>query len=349
MLLRFPHEDKILIATPSRGGDARIITAPFCGAPEVFPARIRLSDLSDLSDLPDLPDLSHHSKYSQYSHHSGLSDSTPEEHLRNLELCIARLKAMPEGSKIVLARTRTTHSPLIDAAWGIQLFAKLASERKDACAFIFSRDNSGIWVGATPEVLLETDCRGSRPFIASASLAGTMPADCDSPWDDKNIEEQRIVTDSIMQTYRSHGLAPVADGPDDLLAGNVRHLHTRICSPLPEGWHLEDTLKLADDLSPTPALGGYPRQEAIDFITAHEKIPREYYGGYFGIATPERTRLYVNIRSLRLFPAIGAVRQYAGGGITRHSDPQTELTETVNKFNWLHIPTSAHHLTDSNA
>lgn len=332
MLLRFPHEDKIIIATPSADGDARIITAPFCGEPEVTPATTSLCTLSRLLQQ------SHHSLHSEYSEDFKLpADSTHEEHLRNLELCIARLREMPEGSKIVLARTRTTYSPHIDASWPMHLFADLAAARKDACAFLFEHHNSGIWTGASPELLLETDSRGAYPFIASASLAGTMPADSDTPWDSKNIEEQRIVTDSIMHTYRRHGLTPVADGPQSLTAGNVRHLHTRIYSPLPDHWNLQETLSLAADLSPTPALGGYPRREAIDFINAHEKIPREYYGGYFGISTQERTRLFVNIRSLRVFPTIGAVRQYAGGGITRHSDPQSELTETINKFNWLKL------------
>ena len=97
---------------------------------------------------------------------------------------------------------------------------------------------------------------------------------------------------------------------------------------------LYDIVRLLSRFSPTPALGGYPRGMAMEMIRSREKGRRGAYGGYFGYVDAEGAfRMYVNLRSARIFPE--AVRFYAGGGITRHSDPDAEWMETIRKMQTL--------------
>jgi isochorismate synthase EntC len=92
-------------------------------------------------------------------------------------------------------------------------------------------------------------------------------------------------------------------------------------------------LHLARLLSPTPALGGHPRQVAIDLIGEIEGLERGRYGGAVGWLDAEGNGTWaVAIRCAELTPDRRTARLFAGCGIVAESDPWAELAETQAKF-----------------
>ena len=106
--------------------------------------------------------------------------------------------------------------------------------------------------------------------------------------------------------------------------------------------HLRTTIKAelsispidsAQALHPTPAVGGVPKQMALEFIDLHEQLDRSLYSGFLGAVSPEQTSLYVNLRCMSIQDYMATV--YVGGGITEKSDPQNEWKEVLQKANTM--------------
>jgi isochorismate synthase EntC len=109
----------------------------------------------------------------------------------------------------------------------------------------------------------------------------------------------------------------------------VQHLGTRM-----EGWLSQpapSVLEMARALSPTPALGGHPRKEALNLIAAVEGMDRGRYGGAVGWLDADGNGTFaVAIRCAEIQGT--EARLFAGGGIVAESDPLAELAETQAKF-----------------
>ncbi len=225
----------------------------------------------------------------------------------------------------------------------LELFDRLCEAYPSACVFLYSTERHGTWIGASPEPILEY----RDNTYSSLSLAGTRWGEAeDAEWDQKNIEEQAIVTDFIVDAYKKFGLSPKTKGPFTLVAGPVMHLATEITA---EGER--DDLSLLRYLCPTPALSGFPRDEARPEIIIWEIPPRECYGGLVGIINEDFSySTFANLRSGRLHPrrtgstessestmstVTYTITLRAGAGITHLSDPEKEWEETENKLRTL--------------
>jgi menaquinone-specific isochorismate synthase len=84
-------------------------------------------------------------------------------------------------------------------------------------------------------------------------------------------------------------------------------------------------------LHPTPALGGSPRELAMQLIGEYEPVPRGWYAAPVGwIDRNLNGQFGVAIRS-----AVAQEKRvwlYAGAGIVAESEPQKEWDETALKF-----------------
>ena len=194
------------------------------------------------------------------------------------------------------------------------------------------------FVGASPELLVEV----AGDEVRSHPLAGTAPRTGDVERDaviaeelvasTKNQVEHRVVIDVVHDTllpWCSY-LDWEAD-PSIVTVANVQHLGTRIegrlSSPPP------NVLDLVRALSPTPAVGGHPRDEALALIAKVEGVERDRYGGAVGWLDAAGNGTWaVAIRCAQLSPDRRRARLHAGGGIVADSDPLAELAETQAKF-----------------
>ena len=215
---------------------------------------------------------------------------------------------------------------------------------------------SGLWLTATPEILLEGDGRQWRTI----ALAGTMKLKDDElrgegeslTWSTKNIQEQRYVA-----TYLKDCLEPFAsdireEGPRTVRAANLVHLRSDFTFTL---FNYARVGTLLQALHPTPAVCGLPKDDAFRFILDNEHTPRQYYSGFMGplnlppsthvlpststhvlpststhVLPPTSTHLYVSLRCMQITST--HYRMYAGGGLLKDSIEEQEWQETEAKL-----------------
>jgi isochorismate synthase EntC len=87
------------------------------------------------------------------------------------------------------------------------------------------------------------------------------------------------------------------------------------------------------ELQPTPAVGGHPRDAALELIEAVEGFTRGLYGGAVGWIDAAGDGVWaVSLRCAELSDDRCRARVVAGGGIVADSEPRAELAETQAKM-----------------
>lgn len=233
-----------------------------------------------------------------------------------------------DGGKVVLSRHQSLFSPEKLCDITLKYFRNCPTTFRYIC---FTPE-TGIWLGASPELLLETSPGSDE--IHTMALAGTRKCDGPSVWDDKNLTEHRVVVEFITDVLASHGLEVTADATTELQSGTVVHLCTRITGRGP----VKSAGAIINDLNPTPAVSGWPRPVAIAEIDALETHQRRCYSGIVGVKNADGLHVYVNLRCAFIAPALldsacGWVYNiYAGGGLMADSQLDDEWIETENKM-----------------
>ncbi|MEH6536120.1 MAG: chorismate-binding protein [Psychroserpens sp.] len=244
--------------------------------------------------------------------------------------------------KVVLSRVESVS---ISEDNPIHIFQSLLKKYTSAFTYIWYHPSVGLWLGATPETLL--NLQGQR--FKTMSLAGTQPYldTTEVEWDAKNVDEQQVVTDFIEKELIPFTERLTATPAQTIKAGQLLHLQSQISGVLKS----EKLQNVISTLHPTPAVCGLPKAEAKAFILSNENYNREFYTGFLGelnlktSTTRNSNRrnvennayksikttsdLYVNLRCMQIKE--GNVLIYVGGGITNDSNPQLEWEETVNK------------------
>ena len=204
-----------------------------------------------------------------------------------------------------------------------------------ASSYRFSVDG---FVGASPELLVEVD----GPIVRSFPLAGTTLRTGDHENDArlaaelqasaKNQIEHRVVIDDVHdRLLRWVSYLDWEPEPSIVAVANVQHLGTRLEGMLSQPQ--PSVIELVRALSPTPALGGHPRDSALELIDRVEGFDRGKYGGAVGWVDAVGNGTWaVAIRCAEFSDDRRSARLVAGGGIVADSDPLAELAETQSKF-----------------
>lgn len=233
--------------------------------------------------------------------------------------------------KVVLSRASrlTLEAPLnpwsLLAAW---------RERAQGCFhFGFEFEPGRAFLSCSPERLYRREGR----HLFTEALAGTIRRSGDETTDQalanqllgdhKNRLENQLVQTDILSR-----LAPLAHHtsltePRILKLRLLQHLKCDIeaeLTPAVADW------QLLAALHPTPAVGGAPREAALDFIRHHEPYPRGWYAGACGLLSRDTCEFSVAIRSALLEPE--AITLFAGAGIVAGSEPAAEWAELDNKI-----------------
>jgi menaquinone-specific isochorismate synthase len=193
-------------------------------------------------------------------------------------------------------------------------------------------------IGASPELLVQVEGRTVR----SHPLAGTAPRTGEPATDarlaaelvasTKNQVEHRVVIDMVHDTLLPWcSYLDWEPEPSVVTVANVQHLGTAVEGALSEP--RPSVMTLVRALCPTPALGGAPSADAIDFIDSVEPMDRGNYGGAVGILDTHGNGTFaVTIRCAEFSTDRRSARLFAGGGIVAESDPVAELAETQSKL-----------------
>jgi isochorismate synthase len=225
-------------------------------------------------------------------------------------------------SKVVLSRSEKVSIENFDA---VAIFERLARMYQDAFTYCWFHPKVGMWLGATPELLVQNEGSTYR----SVALAGTRTYNgtTDIKWENKEQDEQQFVTDYIIESLRGISSEIVVSSPYTARAGNLNHIKSDVEVVVKEGVELSTVVTA---LHPTPAVCGVPKQQAVEFILNNEDYQREFYSGYLGeLNIDDKTELFVNLRCMKVVD--GAATLFVGAGITKDSDPYSEYIETANK------------------
>lgn len=214
----------------------------------------------------------------------------------------------------------------------------------NAFCYLWYHPKIGMWSGATPEVLAHVE----NNRIITNSLAGTQLADGDEipSWGNKELDEQKIVTNFIVDALKGKVADLNISETTSIRAGALWHLRTRISGKMKNNFK-----EIIKALHPTPATCGMPKDATKKFILESEGYNRLYYTGFLGeLNMKQETNrtssgrnqenraykiikkssfLYVNLRCIQLKEKTALI--YVGGGITQDSVPEKEWDETVSK------------------
>ena len=248
--------------------------------------------------------------------------------------------ATGDFQKIVLSRCEelkrtATATPLALFQRACQLYPRLF------IALTYT-PRSGLWLTATPEILLE----GNGREWHTIALAGTMRQEDNGlegkGWSEKNVEEQRIVARYIKDCLKRFSNDIEEEGPRTVAAANLLHLRSDFTFTLYNNARASDLLQA---LHPTPAVCGLPKEKTLRFILDNEHTPRLYYSGFMGplnFASPtpgtpcgpsgqeNDTHLFVSLRCMQITGS--HYRLYAGGGLLKESTEEKEWQETEAKM-----------------
>lgn len=236
-------------------------------------------------------------------------------------------KAITQAKEKKLQKVVTARNLLIDKPAKFEpshFYNLLCKTYPKAFVYWFYSPQSGMWMGATPEILLHN----LENSALTMALAGTRKADDPEGFGEKEVEEQQMVFSYLAQKLQQNQPAKVT--PGTLGAGNLVHLVNHITFSLPD---IKSRWNVLKDIHPTPAVGGFPFQESLTFLQHHETLQRRYYSGYLGPFTARRMNIYVNLRCMQIFA--DKLELFAGAGITSRSVAEEEWNETGEKLKTL--------------
>ncbi len=243
--------------------------------------------------------------------------TTKDDYKHMFESCINAIKSK-KIDKIILSRILNYNQDIKSPE---NIFVDLCSAYLNASCYLYM-GVFGLWLGASPELLAATN----EGVTKSVSLAGTLPLN-NQEWSSKEMNEQKIVTKAIINSYNKLGELTKEDGPHEVIAGKVRHLKTFL-----EG-KVSNHTDFINEIHPSPAISGFPKEAAIQEINKIEKHQRGLYTGYFNIEIEGGQYAYVNLRCMQIID--NQAYLYLGGGITIDSDCDLEWAETKHKAQTL--------------
>jgi len=233
-------------------------------------------------------------------------------------------------SKAVLARSLVI--PLGRARGALEILATLREMYPTCYRFLIDDGRGRAFVGASPERLVSV--KGEE--FHTEAVAGTQRCDAGD-----DVEAMERALRSRVKDQREHevvlrhildAVAPISrevhTAPAEVMRlPHLLHLRTRV-------WGLRRRTHLFDYVSalhPTPAVAGWPRAEALDWIGSVEPSPRGWYAGCVGWVDRSRDGDFaVGIRSAAIRGDRASV--VAGAGIVEGSDPEQEWNETELKM-----------------
>jgi anthranilate/para-aminobenzoate synthase component I len=242
-----------------------------------------------------------------------------------------------EGAVLSVGLSRPTWAHPLD------LYCEMARTNPSTFGYCFHGDGVAL-VGCSPLaflgyengfVRLETDA-GTRPVTGSAEVDALARAELLTSA--KDASEHAVVVDEETQSLAELADKSLQGGCVERLVdrevrafSHVMHLYTVLAAQLRKGIDLPAALM---HLFPPAAVSGRPRRAAMQIGCNAEASPRGPYGGIAGLVRGrDSAQFAVVIRSLWIEDGVARLR--VGGKIVKHSTPQDEYAEALNKSRFL--------------
>jgi len=266
---------------------------------------------------------------------------TDHPNKKEWDVIFATINKSANHQKVVLARKSIFN---FDVALRSDALIKHLKDRTPGCYhFCFQFSTHCAFLGATPERLYKRSGR----TIKSEAIAGTRPRGKTIEEDQKyehqllnspkDSREHQFVVNAINATLEP--LCETLRSDDHFSLRKLRgsqHLITCFEGTLKSKIYDQDII---ETLHPTPAVAGYPKDDAIHTINELEPFNRGWYTGPVGYVGCDQIEFVVAIRS-------GLVQGnqlslYAGAGIVEGSIAEEEWNEIENKIsNFINVFTT---------
>lgn len=258
-----------------------------------------------------------------------INSTSKEDYINTVQHGINAIKA-EELYKVVPSKIKCVNiEETLDIA---DAYLKACAKYVDAFVSLTFSPTSGLWMGATPETLIEDK---KNQYFKTVALAGTQAKTennvAHTAWTQKEIEEQALVSRYIINCFKKIRLREYEEiGPKTIQAGNLLHLKTTYYVDTKALNFPELASVMLRLLHPTSAVCGMPKEKALEFLAEKESHDRSYFSGFIGpVRMYDQSHIFVNLRCCQFLNNM--VIFYAGAGITIDSDPEKEWLETEMK------------------
>ncbi|KAL9372576.1 hypothetical protein Peur_034820 [Populus x canadensis] len=235
-------------------------------------------------------------------------------------------------TKVVLARSSkfVIANDIDPIAW----LACLQVEGENAYQFCLQPPNAPAFIGNTAKQLFHRNCLGisSDAMAGTRARGGSMALDLQIQLDLLSSPKDHLEFTTVRDDIRKK-LEAVCDRivvePNKAIRKlhRVQHLYARLAGELRSE---DDEFKILSSLHPTPAVCGFPTEEARLLIAETEVFDRGMYAGPVGWFGGGESEFAVGIRSALVEKGLGALI-YAGTGIVKGSNPSLEWDELESK------------------
>jgi isochorismate synthase len=234
--------------------------------------------------------------------------------------------------KVVMARRREIRT---NNFYNIpRAIERLRTDYPGCYTFAVAR-HGAVFVGSSPEQLVKLEGKDVSTVCLAGSIGrgDTPEADAalgqrllDSP---KDRHEHEVCVRAIREALEPLcDRLEIPDSPELMTVSNVHHLHTPVRGHLNNG---STIFQLVERLHPTPAVGGYPKEAARQFIRENEGMDRGWYASPIGwVDSNGNGEFAVALRSALIRGLKGHL--FAGCGIMGESEPEKELAESELKL-----------------
>lgn len=200
----------------------------------------------------------------------------------------------------------------------------------------------GLWgkdfgiIGSSPEDLFTL----KDNLLTTHALAGTSQKGHEQELmnSQKDLLEHNLVVQDISEKLVPFsGKIQVGD-IHTIEFKDIVHLKTDIEAAVSDG---TDISALVSALSPTAALGGYPKKESLKFLRDtryFKKYPERSFGSAMGVVTKQESRFIVMIRNVQWRKDTFFIE--SGGGVV----PGSELKKELNEITWKRDVVKGHYL-----
>ncbi|XP_019053463.1 PREDICTED: isochorismate synthase, chloroplastic-like isoform X2 [Nelumbo nucifera] len=230
--------------------------------------------------------------------------------------------------KVVLARSSRIVSTIdIDP---ITWLACLQVEGQNAYQFCIQPPDAPAFIGNTPEQLFHRKCLS----VCSEALAGTrgrsgseavdLQIERDLLFSPKDHLEFTIVRENIKRNLELICKMVLVEPKKAIRKlPRVQHLYAQLSGRLRSE---DDEFDILNSLHPSPAVCGFPTEQARQFIAETEMFDRGMYAGPVGWFGGRESEFAVGIRSALVEKGVGAL-VYAGAGIVEGTNSSLEWEE----------------------
>jgi len=209
----------------------------------------------------------------------------------------------------------------------VEILKRLKKNQPNTCRYVWKRNSKDILFGASPEKLFSF----TKPNLTLEALAGTISSNSNFEKllkSTKDLKEHNYVTRYLIQCLEVSKIKNFKKSDIKVNSfGDISHLQTLIFSKVENICPFE----LLKNLHPSPAVCGYPKNAALDWINTLESFPRGNYASPMGwVDSSGNASFLLAIRGARCIEE--NIEFTAGSGIVSGSVLEKEIDEIKLKF-----------------